>query len=94
MTINCENCNGACCRWWGVEFETGNRAKMEYYGKRGCKIGNIGNGMSVAVTRFVCQYLTKDNKCGIQEHKPLACKTAKVGNKLCLFIRKLEGIDK
>jgi len=41
----------------------------------------------------VCPQLTEDNKCRMQENKPLACRAWSVGGKGCLMCRKLANVE-
>ena len=73
----CEICGGACCKsfliWKGV-FKTDVSAWLALHGKE------EGNGVRFDLQ---CSAL-KDGLCSIYDHRPEMCKTAKVGNRMCL----------
>lgn len=91
--VECATCNGACCKWFGVFYPASDTMCNRFYSQRGCRITAVENGRKVALVQSTCPDLDKETgKCRIYDHRPAICALGKVGNKLCRFIRKLEGV--
>lgn len=83
--VNCENCNGACCKWLFINANP-TRSELEFFAARG--ITRVDKNRFAFKTS--CPQL-KEGRCGIYEKRPLDCKLFKMGGPDCLAARKLEG---
>ncbi len=71
--MTCKQC-GACCKaiTFTVPGIRSDRMKMEYFKAHGCIVEE-----EMVIIPMRCPHLTKDNKCDINDKKPMLCRLFK-----------------
>jgi hypothetical protein len=86
--INCDNCNGGCCRWIFVNYSNELRQASLL---RGAKIIQQNGEDKFFAYAVPCSKWTASGRCSIYRTRPKFCKDFLVGSGICLLVRKLEG---
>ncbi len=83
MTMpSCDVCRGACCEIFATRVRRAIVSDVEHEWSKVRSIAELEGERLVYLC--ICPQLTSDGRCGIQETKPVACRTFPVGCGECL----------
>ena len=83
--ITCDDCGGACCRYFTLPVGKLTRDQREIAETRGKVCGGKWH------VNAACKFLGDDGRCVRYATRPAACRAYKVGGKDCLEIRSQWG---
>jgi Fe-S-cluster containining protein len=74
----CDHCTGKCCRYFSLPIETpttwDDYDAIRWYLAHGQTVIYVDKGTWYLLVMSRCNYLSRDNKCGIYHNRPKVCR--------------------
>ena len=81
MSVRCDDCNGACCRFVAVKIGHLTPDERRWAEMHGAVLG------ACWALPARCKHLTPKGRCGIYETRPDVCRGFAVGGEMCRLAR-------